>query len=142
LRQVAPLPEIEEDVPCLGAWSAKDLVAHLVGWDHANLEAARHTLEGQLPPFYAHQDRDWRTYNAMPVAEFRRESLAESIALARDYHLRLLEFLKTVSPELWSKDFGVRFRGYKVTIRRLLEAEIGDERVPRQQINRFLHSRS
>lgn len=137
LGELSALSAKQQDVVFLGSWSARDLAAHLVGWDYTNLEAARHILAGKLPPFYAHRDRDWQTYNAMLVAEYSRDSLEELIALARESQGRLVEFLKSVPSEAFSKDFGVRFRGYKVTIQRLLEAEIGDERIHREQVRAF-----
>jgi hypothetical protein len=52
----------------------------------------------------------------------------------KDSQEKLIEFLQTVQSENFNKDFGVRFRGYKVTIQRLLEAEIKDEQTHLQQI--------
>jgi hypothetical protein len=49
----------------------------------------------------------------------------------------LLEFLNTIPAENFNKDFGVRFRGYRVTIQRLLEAEQKDEETHLQQIMDF-----
>jgi hypothetical protein len=46
----------------------------------------------------------------------------------------LLDFLAIIPPEKFNKDFGVRFRGYKVTVQRLLEAELEDEKTHLQQI--------
>ena len=49
----------------------------------------------------------------------------------------MIEFLQTIPPEKFNKDFGVRFRGYKVTIQRLLEAEREDEQTHLGQIRDF-----
>lgn len=141
LSSIAALPAVKQDRAFIGTWSARDLVAHLVGWDYTNLDAARCVLAARLPSFYAYRDHDWQTYNAMLVAEYRRASLAESLALARDSQLRLLEFLKTVPAELFRKDLGIRFRGFKVTIERLLEAEIEDEGVHGAQVVAFAKAR-
>ena len=32
------LPEAEQDTVFLGQWTVKDVLAHLAGWDNANLE--------------------------------------------------------------------------------------------------------
>jgi len=50
---------------------------------------------------------------------------------------KLPEYLQSILPEHFTRDFGVRFRGYKVTIQRLLEAEVRDEQVYCQQIKDF-----
>lgn len=138
LAAISALSETEADRVFLGTWSAKDLVAHLIGWDETNLEAARSILEGKLPSFYEHRDRDWQTYNAMLVRRYSKESVKELLAAMQDSQERLVGFLRTVPPEHFSRDFGVRFRGYKVTIQRLLEAEWKDEQTHLQQIADFI----
>ncbi|HLF73007.1 MAG TPA: ClbS/DfsB family four-helix bundle protein [Anaerolineales bacterium] len=141
LTEVSALPAENQNMVFLGIWSVKDVLAHLAGWDYTNVEAARYVMAGKLPPFYAHHDRDWAKYNAMLVAKYRRENLEELIELVKDSQRQLIEFIKTVPLSAFDKDFGVRFRGYKVTIRRLLEAELEDERVHQQQIADFLKER-
>jgi hypothetical protein len=55
----------------------------------------------------------------------------------KDAQRQLLEYIQTVQLSAFNKDFGVRFRGYKVTIQRLLEAELKDEQIHLQQIADF-----
>ncbi len=132
-------PEIEiQDTVFLGVWSVKDLIAHLVGWDFTNLEAAKCIQAGKLPGFYAHHDKGWKTYNAGLVAKYKRDDFDELLALVRDSHSQLIEYLETVPAEAFEKDFGVRSgRGYKVTIARLLQAEWQDEKDHLKQIQDF-----
>jgi hypothetical protein len=137
LDEVSRLSEADRDRVFLGVWSVKDLLAHVIGWDHTNLEAVRVVMASQLPSFYNQHDRDWKTYNAMLVAKYKRDSFEEMLALVKESHYQLMEYLKTVPPEAINNDFGVRFRGVKVTIRRLLEAEIKDMQVHHQQIVDF-----
>ncbi len=137
LDEVSRLSEADRDRVFLGTWSVKDLLAHVIGWDHTNLEAVRVVMASQLPPFYNQHDRDWKTYNAVLVAKYKRDSFEEMLALVKESHYQLMEYLKTVPPEAINNDFGVRFRGVKVTIRRLLEAEIKDMQVHHQQIIDF-----
>ncbi len=137
LEEISKLPEADRGRVFLGTWSVKDLLAHVIGWDHTNLEAVRVVMASQLPPFYSQYDRDWKTYNAALVSKYKRDSFEEMLALAKESHYQLMEYLKTVPPEAINRDFGVRFRGVKVTIRRLLEAEIKDMQDHRQQIVDF-----
>jgi len=127
----------QQDEVFLGIWSVKDLLAHLAGWDFANLEAAQAVLRGDLPEFYAHHDRDWQTYNAQLVAQYRRDDFVELLSSVRDSHHKLIDFLQTIPAAEFDKDRGVRFRGYKVTIARLLQAETKDEKTHHQQIEVF-----
>jgi hypothetical protein len=127
----------QQDEIFLGSWSVKDLLAHLVGWDYANMEAATQVLAGKLPGFYADYDRDWKSYNARLVAEHRRDSFAELLSLVEDSHQKLIDLLETVPAEELHRDRGVRFKGYKVTIARLLQAEIDDCKTHHTQIKEF-----
>jgi hypothetical protein len=101
------------------------------------MEAAKAILAGQLPAFYAHHDKDWQSYNAQLVARYRLEDIASMIEATADSHHQLIDFLKGIPPQEFDKDRGIRFRGYKVTIARLLEAEMKDETVHHGQIAAF-----
>jgi len=131
------LPPEKQDEIFLGVWSARDLVAHLVGWDFTNMEAAKEILAGKLPNFYSHYDRDWKTYNERLVARNKKEDFGNLLASVEDSHQELIDFLKTIPAQEFEKDRGVRFKRYKVTIARLLQAEIDDEKVHHMQIKEF-----
>jgi hypothetical protein len=137
LSEASKLSPAEQDQIFLGIWSIKDLLAHLIGWDHTNLEAARSVLKGQVPAFYEHRDHDWQTYNTLLVKKYKKDSLQELIAEARDSQQGLIDFLQTIPPEYFHTDFGVRFRGYKVTVQRLLEAEAKDEQTHYKQMTSY-----
>jgi hypothetical protein len=142
LDAASSLSPADQDRVFLGVWSVKDLLAHLVGWDFANLEAAQAILAGQIPGFYAHYDRDWRTYNARLVAEYKREDFADLLASVEDSHQKLIGFLETIPAEEFDRDRGVRFKGYKVTIARTLEAELEDEKTHHTQVDEFRERRA
>lgn len=128
----------QQDVPFLGTWSAHDIVAHLVGWDYANLEALEAIRAGRLPAFYGHYDRDWRTFNAGLVAQHKQKAFEETVALAQASHQALLGALTALPAEDVSRDYGVRSPGKRrVTITMLLSAEARDERKHAEQIREF-----
>jgi len=108
LDAASSLSAAEQDEVFLGVWSVKDLLAHLVGWDFTSLEAAKAILAGKIPSFYSYHDRDW-----------------------------LVDFLEAIPAEEFDKDRGVRFKGYKVTIARLLQVEIDDEKTHLTQVEGF-----
>jgi hypothetical protein len=137
LREVSGLSDEDQDRVFLGIWSVRDLLAHLTGWDYTNIDAVREIMSGKLPGFYDHHDRDWRTYNAMLVSKYKRGSINEQIDLLQSSQHKLIEFLETIPPEAFNKDFGVRFRGYKVTVQRLLEADTKDVQMHCKQITDF-----
>lgn len=137
LVEVSKLSKADRDRIFLGIWSVRDLLAHLAGWDYTNMEAASYVMAGKLPAFYAYHDHDGAKYNAMLVATYKRDQLDELIGLVKDAQRQLIDFIQTIPLSAFNKDFGVRFRGYKVTIQRLLEAERKDEQTHLQQIIDF-----
>ena len=70
------LPLEKQDEVFLGVWSVADLLAHLIGWDYTNLDATKSILQGELPEFYSHRDRDWETYNALLIERHKEEDLS------------------------------------------------------------------
>jgi hypothetical protein len=137
LAEIDVLSAKDRNVIFLGIWSVKDLLAHLAGWDYANLDAAKSVVAGRLPAFYEHRDRDWQTYNAMLVKKYKRNNFRELLATLKKSQKKLVAYVQTIPPEDFNRDFGVRFRGYKVTIQRLLEADIKDVQIHHQQIVDF-----
>lgn len=137
LDVAALLSPAQQDQVFLGIWCAKDLLAHLVGWDFANIQAVQAVLAGQVPDFYAHHDPHWRTFNAHLVAQHRQEDFAALLSSVRDSLQKLVDALRQVPARDFGRDTGVRFKGYKVTIAHLIEAEAGDEWKHHQQIQEF-----
>jgi hypothetical protein len=137
LDAAAALPPAAQDEVFLGVWSVKDLLAHLAGWDVANREAAEAVLAGRLPAFYAYHDHDWRTYNARLVAQYRREDFAALRALVEETHRALVEYLQAIPAAAFEKDTGVRFKGYKNTVARLIQSEVRDEKTHCVQVREF-----
>ena len=136
----AKVPHDLQDHAFVGEWSLCDLLAHLVGWDYSNVEAIERILESELPGFYSHHDADWKTYNALLIEQHKLESLNELLDSVQKSHQELVRTLEKIPAEQVVMDFGVRFRGFKVIISRLIQAEIDDERVHLQQIVGLLES--
>jgi hypothetical protein len=137
LKVAHTLPSDKQGEVFLGVWSAKDLLAHLVGWDYTNIEATKSILVGELPEFYSHHDRDWASYNALLVERHRIEDYAELLHSVEASHRALVDLLATVPADEFEKDRGVRYKRYKVTIARLLQAEAEDEEEHYSQIKEF-----
>lgn len=127
----------EHDQVFLGIWSIKDLLAHLIGWLETNRKAVKAIRAGKLPEFYAYKDRDWQSYNALLVSKYKRGSLAKLMSAMQISHQRLMDLIQTIPAEEFEQDRGVRYKGYKVTIARLLRAELKDEKVHYTQIEMF-----
>ena len=142
LNAASSLPSAARDKVFLGVWSIKDVLAHLVGWDYANIEAVKAIRAGKIPNFYSYHDRDWQTYNARLVKKYKRGDFADLLSSAKNSHRKLVAFLNSVSADEYDKDRGLRVKGYKVTIARILQAEINDETTHHAQIEKFRETRA
>lgn len=125
-------PAVQDEV-FLGVWSVKDLLAHLVGWDYTNLKAVKEILAGRKPGFWEHYDRDWKSYNARLVAEYKRDALPELVAAVEESHRELIDSLHTVPADEYIK---------RKKIASLLRAETRDEEEHHRQVEAFRKPRA
>jgi hypothetical protein len=132
LDAACSLPPKQQGEVFLGTWSAKDLLAHLVGWDLSNRQAVQEILAGQKPGFWQHYDRDWQSYNARLIAQHKVDSFDRLVALAGDSHRSLIEYLGTVPAEEMLK---------RRSIATLLLAESRDENEHSEQLHAFHRAR-
>lgn len=136
LAAAAEIPGVLRTESFVGQWNVLDLLAHMAGWDDANRQAVDEVRSGQLPAFYQYAERNWVTFNEKLVAEYRLNDLDALSARLRQTQLQLIAVLEAVPAEDFDRDFKVRFRKYKVTISRLLRAELQDEKQHLAQIKR------
>jgi len=137
LDAAAEVPPALRSKVFLGSWSLLDLLAHLAGWDDANRQAVAAVRAGQLPDFYVYAERNWTTFNAKLVSEYRLDDFDALVERVRTTQQQLVTVLEDVPAEDFDRDFKVRFKNYKVTISRLLRAELQDEKVHRSQIRQI-----
>jgi hypothetical protein len=133
----AQIPFEAQDQVFLGIWSMRDLLAHLIGWDHSNLEAIQMVSEHRLPAFYEHIDKDWRSYNARLVSLYKKGTLPDLIKAAQVSQGALLDRITPIPAKDLFHDYGVRFRRYKITIARLIKADTKDVKAHLEQIKEF-----
>jgi uncharacterized damage-inducible protein DinB len=122
------LSPAQQDEVSLGVWSVKDLLAHLAGWDYTNLKAVQEILAGQKPSFWEYHDRDWQSYNARLVAEYKRDDFVELVTVVEESHRKLIDFLQGVPAEEYLR---------RREITRLLRAESRDEEEHHRQLQEF-----
>ncbi len=137
LEVASVLPVEKRNRAYLGEWDIFALLAHLAGWDHTNLQAIEQIQAGQVPAFYQYIGHDWREYNAYLVATYRLDDLEALVNSVRSTQQELLAQVAELPPVEFYRDREIRFKGYKITIARLLEAELKDERVHLAQLEAF-----
>jgi hypothetical protein len=137
LSEAARLSPEQQDAIFLGTWSAKDLLAHLIGWDFTNQQAIQEILAGAYPEFFQHYDKDWRTYNALLVELYRIEPFSALFSAAENSHRQFLRYLESLPANEILNGKARRASGRSVSIRNLLASEISDERVHTRQLQDF-----
>ncbi len=131
-------PPDQADTIFLGEWSLLDLLAHISGWDDANRAAITAVQAGRLPEFYAHKDPDWRTYNGDHVHNYRRLTLEAQLSLVEETFGKLMDTLMELDAEDLFRDYGVRYKGWKVIISRLVESDVKDVRIHLEQMRAWI----
>jgi hypothetical protein len=134
----AQIPFEQQEQVFLGTWSIQDLLAHVIGWDYSNLEAIQAVFASRLPAFYEYIDKDWRSYNARLVSLYKKGTLPDLIKAAQASQDALIDRLTPIPAKDLFHDYGVRFRGYKVTIARLIEADTKDVTTHLEQVKEFV----
>jgi hypothetical protein len=134
LENVKKIPDNKQDTPFVGTWSCKELLAHFIGWDFTNIDAIKSLQAMEVPGFYAFVDADWRRYNALLIDQYWEEKWELLTISVTRSHAQLISYVKDIPVLDFFKDWGVRYKGYKVTIPRLLESELKDEKTHLDQI--------
>ncbi len=126
VRVVQSLPP-ERFLAPLGEWTARDIVAHLVGWNRNVLVGCQQIQSGLQPFYHVDGPNDYRTLNAEITARFNstdRAALLRELSKGRDL---LVSYLEGVDEHEWNKDFGVQhYRGGPATIARALDSLTAD----------------
>ena len=93
-----------------GAWSIKDIIAHVTSWEEESLAHLPLVLEGGKPPRYSVTYGGIDTFNALTTERNRSLSLSEVLRQRDDTHCRLIEFIRRVPEEQFSRETRFRWR--------------------------------
>lgn len=139
LEVARAFPPALQDAPCVGVWSVKDVLAHLVGWDETNRQALDELAAGIYPSFYEFIDDDWHTFNARLVQTWRVEPFSALLEAAEASHRRLCERVLAFPAETLLSLKAARPGGRRtMSARYLLAYEGRDDRIHTAQLEAFL----
>ena len=138
LELIGPLSEDKWDRVFLGKWTLKDFVAHLIGWDILGLKATREILQGKLPTYYKYYKEDWEKINDRLVKKYKKGRKRSLLVAEKKFRRKLIGELKKIPEELYRKDFGIRWKGSKITLTSDTLYQANDEKVHLQQIKNWL----
>jgi uncharacterized protein (TIGR03083 family) len=82
-----------------GAWSVRDLIAHVTWWDEEAITHLPLALTGQPLPRYSQVYGGIDAFNALMTEQKRGLSLAEVRAEFIATHERLIDYIRSLSPE-------------------------------------------
>jgi hypothetical protein len=91
-----------------GGWSVRDVVAHVTWWEEEALEHLPLIREGGRPPRYSVKYGGIDAFNASMTEQRRGLSLADVFRQHDEVHERLIEYVRGVPEELFTRE--TRFR--------------------------------
>ena len=107
-------------------WTPRDIVAHLIGWNRHIVRGAKQILSSELPFYDVDPGPDYSKVNAALVRQYSdtdRSVLLERLAESAG---ELIAFLRPIDPGEWDRDFGVRHKGEKLTVKSTVDDLIAD----------------
>ena len=81
-----------------GAWSVRDILAHVTTWEEEALKHLPLILEGGKPPRYSVTHGGIDAFNARMTEQKKSLSLSEVLRQLDDTHRRLIDFIQ-IAPE-------------------------------------------
>ncbi len=121
----------------VNGWTARDIVAHLIGWNRHIVRGAKQILRGELPFYDVDPGPDYSKVNAALVRECGdtdRSALLESLAASAG---ELTAFLRAIDLGEWDRDFGVRHEGETLTVKSTVDDLVADYDHHRGQLEEF-----
>ncbi len=105
------LPDSQLLVPCVtGAWSVRDILAHVTTWEEEALKHLPSILRGETPPRYAVVYGGIDAFNARMTEQKRNLPLDEVRRQLTATHRKLLDFLETLPEEYFAGETSFRHR--------------------------------
>ena len=93
-----------------GAWSVRDIIAHVTTWEEEALKHLPLVLMGKRPPRYSVTYGGIDAFNAKTTEQKRNLSLREVFRQQEDVHRRLLELIESVAENQLGGDTRFRHR--------------------------------
>ena len=100
----------------VNGWTPRDIVAHLIGWNHHIVRGAKQILCGELPFYDVDPGPNYSKVNAALVREYGDTDSSVLLERLGESAGELIAFLRTLAPGYWDRDFGVRHKGENLTV--------------------------
>jgi hypothetical protein len=123
----------------MDSWAPRDVAAHLIGWNLATIKGCRQIMKGETPFYLIDPGDDFCKFNAVLAREYGSRDKKELIAQLDASTEKLREFLMALGPIDYEADFGVKYQGKPVTIRKTIDALMADFTAHRKQIDQWVN---
>ncbi|MDQ3172587.1 MAG: DinB family protein [Acidobacteriota bacterium] len=91
-----------------GKWSVKDIIAHVTWWEEEALKHLPLIINGGRPPRYSVKYGGIDAFNALMMEQKRDLSLSEVLKQQDETHRRLIDYVRSVAAEQFTRE--TRFR--------------------------------
>jgi hypothetical protein len=118
----------------MDGWAPRDVTAHLIGWNLYTIKGCRQLKKGETPFYFIDPGDDFCKINAVSVREYSSKDKKGLIKQLSTSLEKLKRFLVKVAPADWENDFGIRYKGYTITIKNTVDNMISDYINHRKQI--------
>jgi hypothetical protein len=107
----AGLSELELMEPGVtGAWSVRDILAHVTTWEEEALKHLPSILNGEKPPRYSAMYGGIAAFNAQMTEKRKNLSLSQVQRRLNDTHGRLVEFIENAPEDQFRNETKFRHR--------------------------------
>jgi hypothetical protein len=118
----------------IDAWAPRDVVAHLIGWNRYTITGCEQIRNGETPFYFSDPGEDFSKINATLVQAYASQDKQEILDELAASLQELTQYLRSLDPADWERDYGVRYQGEPITIRNTVDALMGDFVHHQQQI--------
>lgn len=119
-------------------WSARDILAHLIGWNRYTIQGCEQIRRGDLPFYFIDPGQDYGKVNTSLICAYPARDMQELLDELQASWQELKEYLLGLDPADWEQDFGVRYQEVAITLQNSVEALADDYRHHRAQIEDWL----
>ena len=117
-------------------WAPRDILAHLIGWNRYVIEGGKELLRCELPFYDIDPGDNYSKVNAVLIREYSSTIKEKLLTDLRRSARELKQFLRSVDPNSWDRDNGVRHAGLTITVKNTMDELIADYDHHREQIER------
>jgi hypothetical protein len=118
----------------MNGWSARDVTAHLIGWNLRTIEGCQQIIQGKRPDYFEDAVNNFSNLNAEAVERYASTNKINLLAECTDSFKDLKEYLQSLSAQEWVHDYDVRYRNWMITVYNTVLALQKDYQSHREEI--------